>query len=149
MPNYTVVLNEEIARIARKEIKTELDPLLKKHSNLKKRVSELNKTVAYLESKIYKLEKHLGIEDVIPVELSEEEVNKSRVNYKYILNVREKYNLSRREMAILLDVNANSIYLWENERANPRFEAKAKIIQLRNMGKKKVQDLLKQHAAEE
>jgi DNA-binding transcriptional regulator YiaG len=142
MPNYTVVLNEEIARIARKEIKHEIAPLVKRNLELKKRVSALNKTVAELESKVAKLEKAVGFEEVIEVQLSEEEVNKARVTPRYILNVREKYDLSRNQMAKLLNVNANSIYLWESGRATPRFEAKAKVIQLRDMGKRKVNELL-------
>lgn len=142
MPNYASVLNDEIARIARKEIKAEVTPLLKKILELRKKVSSQAKQIADLEAKLTKFEKELGIEDVIPVILSEEEVNKARVTPQYIANVRSKYELSRNDMALLLDVNANSIYLWETGRANPRTEAKAKIIQLRDMGKRKVTELL-------
>ena len=149
MPNYASVLNEEIARIARKEVRAEVTPLQKKYIELKKKVSAQAKTIAALESKLGKIEKDFGFEDVIAVTLSEEEVNKARVTPKYIANVRNKYELSRNEMALLLDVNANSIYLWETGRAVPRFEAKAKIIQLRDMGKRKVKELLDEFIVEE
>jgi len=142
MPNYTAVLNEEIARIARREVKNEVTPLLKKNIDLKKRISSLTKTVAELETQLAKFEKALGFEEVIEVQISEEVVNRARISPKYILNVREKYSLSRNQMAMLLDVNANSIYLWESGRAVPRFETKAKIIQLREMGKRKVNEIL-------
>jgi len=142
MPNYASVLNDEIARIARKEIKAEVTPLTRRNLELRKKVSNQAKQIAALESKLAKFEKELGIEDIIPVTLSEEEVNKARVSPKYIANVRSKYELSRNDMAFLLDVNANSIYLWETGRANPRTDAKAKIIQLRDMGKRKVNELL-------
>lgn len=142
MPNYASVLNDEISRIARREIKAEVTPLAKRNLELRKKVSTQAKQIAALEAKLSKFEKALGIEDVIPVSMTEEEVNKGRVTPKYISNVRSKYELSRNDMAFLLDVNANSIYLWETGRANPRWEAKAKVIQLRNMGKRKVNELL-------
>ena len=142
MPNYASVLNDEIARIARREIKAEVTPLAKRTLELRKKVSTQAKQIAALEAKLTKFEKELGIEDVIPVAMTEEEVNKARVTPKYIANVRSKYELSRNDMAFLLDVNANSIYLWETGRANPRWEAKAKVIQLRNMGKRNVNALL-------
>lgn len=142
MPNYASVLNDEIARIARKEVKAQVAPVAKRALELRKKVSSQARQIAALESKLDKLEKELGIEDVIPVTLSEEDINKARVSAKYIANVRNKYELSRNDMALLLDVNANSIYLWETGRATPRNEAKAKIIQLRDMGKRKVNALL-------
>ena len=142
MPNYASVLNEEIARIARKEIKAEVAPMTKRILELRKKVSVQAKQIADLESKLAKLEKELGIEELIPVTMSEEDVNKARVSPQYIANVRSKYELSRNDMALLLDVNPNSIYLWETGRAVPRTDAKAKIIQLRDMGKKKVKELL-------
>lgn len=142
MPNYASVLNDEISRIARKEIKAEVTPLAKRTLELRKKVSSQAKQIADLEAKLAKLEKELGIEEVIPVTLSEEDVNKTRVTPQYIANVRSKYELSRNDMALLLDVNANSIYLWETGRAIPRNDAKAKIIQLREMGKRKVKELL-------
>ena len=149
MPNYASVLNEEIARIARREIKTIIAPVTKRSLELKKKVSEQAKQIADLEAEILKLEKELGIEDVIQVNLSEEEINKARVTPKYITNVRNKYELSRNDMALLLDVNPNSIYLWETGRATPRNDAKAKIIQLRDMGKRKVKEILDQFIVEE
>lgn len=148
MPNYASVLNDEIARIARREIKAEVTPLTKRNLELRKKVSNQAKQIAALESKLSKFEKELGIEDIIPVAFSEEEVGKARVSPKYIANVRSKYELSRNDMAFLLDVNANSIYLWETGRATPRWEAKSKVMQLRNMGKRKVNELLNEFADE-
>ena len=148
MPNYASVLNDEIARIARKEVKTQVSPLAKRSLELRKKVSSQTKQIAALEAKLAKFEKELGIEDVIQVTLSEDEVNKARVSAKYIANVRSKYELSRNDMALLLDVNANSIYLWETGRATPRTDAKAKIIQMRDMGKRKINALLNEFTDE-
>ncbi len=149
MPNYTGVLNEEIARIARREVRAAADPLVKKVGELRKRVSDQAKCVADLAAKLGKLEKELGLEELITVTVSDEQLDKARVSPSYVANVRKKYKLSRNEMALLLDVNPNSIYLWENGKSKPRQDVKAKIVQLREMGKRKIKELLSQFVVEE
>ncbi|NOY75459.1 MAG: helix-turn-helix domain-containing protein [Kiritimatiellaeota bacterium] len=145
MPNYTSVLNEEIARIAKKEVKTAVDPILARAIDLKKKVSALTKQTAELTAKLDDLEQLLGIEPLIdPSAVSEEEIKKSRITPKYIANIRKKLGLSKNEMAAILEINPNSIYLWESGRATPRNETKAKLIQLREMGKKEVKALLEE-----
>ena len=145
MPNYTTVLNEEIARIARKEVKTAVDPIMARAIELKKKVSALTKQTAELASKLDDLEQLLGLEPLIdPSVVSEEEIKKSRITPKYIANIRKKLGLSKNEMAAVLEINPNSIYLWESGRATPRNETKAKLIQLREMGKKEVRALLEE-----
>jgi DNA-binding transcriptional regulator YiaG len=145
MPNYTAVLNEEIARIARKEVKAAVEPLAARLIEQKKRISALKKTVSELERKVASLEEILGFEDILATSsLTEEEIANSRITPKYIANLRAKHELSRNEMAYLLDINPNSIYLWENGRAKPRNEAKAKLLVLKKMGKKEVRALLEE-----
>ncbi|MBN1864619.1 MAG: helix-turn-helix domain-containing protein [Victivallales bacterium] len=149
MPNYTSVLNEEIARIAKREVKSAFEPLAARVIELKKKCSESAKKVSDIASKLEKLEKELGLEDMITVTVSEEQLDKARVSPKYIANVRKKYSLSRNEMALLLDVNPNSVYLWENGKSKPRQDVRGKIIQLREMGKRKIKELLSQFVVEE
>ncbi len=143
MPNYTSVLNEEISRIARKEIKAVLDPLSAKVIDQKKKISTQSKVIDDLEKRIALLEDLLGFEEIIDASaISEEEILKSRITPKYISGLRSKHELSRNEMAMLLDINPNSIYLWETGRAVPRNDAKAKLIQLKKMGKRELKQLL-------
>jgi DNA-binding transcriptional regulator YiaG len=145
MPNYTAVLNEEIARIARKEVRTAVEPLNAKVMEQKKRISTLNKIIADLEKRVDLLEELLGFEEVLDTsDITEEEVEKSRITPKYFSKLRAKHELSRNDMAFLLDINPNSIYLWESGRATPRKEAKAKLLKLKKMGKKEVKRLLEE-----
>ena len=145
MPNYTAVLNDEIARIAKKEVKVAVDPIIAKAIELKKKVSALTKQNAELTAKVNDFEQLLGIEPLIdPAAVSEEEIKNSRITPKYIANIRKKLGLSKNEMAAVLEINPNSIYLWETGRATPRNDTKAKLIQLREMGKKQVKALLEE-----
>ncbi len=143
MPNYTQVLNEEIMRLARKEVRAAFEPLSERVIAQKKTVSALKKQVAELESKLTRLEKDLGFEELIDISsVSDEEIDKSRISPKYVYNIRKKFDLSKRQLADLLGVTQNSLYLWESGKATPRRAAKAKLIQLRKMGKREVNALL-------
>ena len=143
MPNYTAVLNEEIARIARKEVKSVVDPMANRVIELKKKISVQSKTIADLEKRLDLLEDLLGFEEIIDTSgISEEEIKNSRITPKYISSLRAKHELSRNEMAMLLDINPNSIYLWESGRATPRNDAKAKLIKMKQMGKREITQLL-------
>jgi DNA-binding transcriptional regulator YiaG len=98
-----------------------------------------------LTTKITQFEQLLGIEPLIdPAAVSEEEIKNSRITPKYIANIRKKLGLNKNEMATVLEINPNSIYLWETGRATPRNDTKAKLIQLREMGKKEVRALLEE-----
>ena len=143
MPNYTQVLNDEIMRLARKEVKVAFEPLSERVIAQKKIISALRKQVSELEAKLNRMEKDLGFEELIDASsISDDEIEKSRVSPKYIANIRKKFALSKRQLADLLGVTQNSLYLWESGKATPRRVAKAKLIKLRKMGKREVNALL-------
>jgi len=145
MPNYTQVLNDEIMRLARKEVKTAFAPLFERVVAQKKTISALKKQVAELTAKLDRLERDLGFEELVDASsVTDEEIEKARVTPKYIVNVRKKFDLSKRQMADILGVNQNSLYLWESGKATPRATGKAKLIQLRKMGKREVKALLEE-----
>ena len=145
MPNYTAVLNEEIARIARKEVRAITGPIIAKITEQKKKISAQVKVIDDLQKRVNMLEELLGFEEILDIsDISEEEIQKSRITPKYIASIRSKNDLSRNEMALLLDINPNSIYLWENGKSTPRNNAKAKLIKLKKMGKKKIKSLLEE-----
>jgi len=141
MPNVASVLKAEIARVSKKESKSLFGPLLATVSSLKKSVSSLKKRVASLEAKSERLEKKLGGGSAIAIP-APEKVGKSRVGAGNIAKLRAKLDLTRAEMAALIDVNANSIFLWERGKAKPRAAAKAKIIALRGLGKRQIKKML-------
>ncbi len=144
MPNVGQVLKEEIARLAKKEARALLAPASEHFADLKRSVSELKRKVALLEGKVAKLEKSSsktpkGIKLPPP-----ETLEKLRLGPANVLKLRTKLGLSRGEMAALIDVSQNSIFLWEKGEAKPREAAKAKIIALRGLGKRKIRKLLEE-----
>lgn len=145
MPNVGLVLKEEIARLAKKEARAILAPSSERFSELKSHVSELRRKVAVLEAKLAKIEKKSGSPNGIKLP-KPEELEKLRLGPSNIAKLRAKLDLSRGEMASLIDVSQNSIFLWEKGEAKPREAAKAKIVALRGLGKRKIRKLLEERA---
>jgi DNA-binding transcriptional regulator YiaG len=144
MPNVATVLKEEINRLARKEVRAKTEPLAARLSELRRavaachrQVAELAKTVAGLKAKV------MPAEGISAAGVAGQELEKARINHRRIAALRARLGLSRNQMAQLLGVNANSIYLWEQGKTRPRAAAKAKLIQLRGLGKRAVSRLLK------
>ncbi len=141
MPNVASILKQEIARVARKEAKSFFKALPGSLSGLKKTVSEQKRKIAALEAKVAKLEKALAKDSKIALP-KPEELEHSRLGAKNVAKLRKKLDLTRAEMAKLIGVNPNSVFLWENGKATPRTAAKAKIIALRGLGKKEIRKML-------
>lgn len=68
---------------------------------------------------------------------------------KLVAGVRKKYQISQRELALLLNVITTSIAFWENGRNYPTEEHIAAIRNLAKLGKRKVNALLAEKASAE
>lgn len=146
MPNVVQILKQEISRIARKEVKGIVKGIVPEILSLRKSNSNYKKRIAQLESKVGKLEKQLGSKEGIKLP-KPEEVEHSRLGASNIVKLRKKLGITRAEMAKLIGASTNSIFLWENGKANPRAAAKAKIIALRTLGRRELKKLLGEDAA--
>ncbi len=145
MPNIGLLLKQEIARLAKKEAKGLVKPASEHFTGMRKLVSQMKKKIAALEKKVAALEKSFAPKGIkIP---APESVDKLRLGPSNIAKLRAKLGLSRGEMAKLIKVSQNSVFLWEKGEAKPRAAAKAKIIALRDLGKRDVRKLLGEGAA--
>jgi len=147
MPNVGTILKEEITRLARKEIRVQVGPTQERLATLRKAISAQKSRITTLEKELARVKKDLGLKDTLGQEVCEAEVKKARLSPKNIANLRKKLGLSRNDMALILGVNANSIYLWEQGKAQPRIAAKSKLVRLRGMGKRCISKLLKEQKA--
>lgn len=144
MPNIASVLKDEITRLARKEVKVQADPMAEKLVELRRAISALRKQVADLAKTVGDIKGKVKSDEIISADdVADKDVEKSRITGGRIAALRAKLDLSRNQMALLLGVNANSIYLWEQGKTRPRAAAKAKIMQLRGLGKRAVAKLVK------
>ena len=134
MPNLNQILREEIVRIAKREINQQVKPP-------KGQLVELRKTVREQRRRIDQLEKDLaGKADkervIAPRTVSEDD--DVRVPRGSVRKHRERFGISQREMALLLDVSALTVSNWETERTSPSGQNKLAFAELRKMGAREV-----------
>lgn len=134
MINLNTVLNERIARIARKEIKAQTGATRKAAvryrgdiAALKRQIASLQKTVAFLESR----EKRRLAEQPVP-----QDVENLRFRADGLKTHRAKLGLSAKDYGALVGVSGLTIYHWESGKARPRREQLAKLAAVRGMGKR-------------
>ena len=136
MPDIKIVFNEEVRRLAKKEVKAATAPLFKVLAEQRKTISELKKRVAVLEKAG---EKNVPADN--PVAAAEQEV-KLRLNAAGISRIRNKLELTQSDFAKLLGVSTHTVSIWEQDKSSPRKDAKAAICALRTIGKRELKKRL-------
>jgi DNA-binding transcriptional regulator YiaG len=142
MPNIGAVLKEEISRLARRELRSQVGGMRKASAQYRRHIAALKRQVAKLESQVSLLQgKVLNRVAVAP-----EDSGSKRVRFapKALRSQRERLGLSAAEYGRLVGVSAQSIYNWEHEAARPRGEQIMRLATLRAMGKREARARLQQ-----
>jgi DNA-binding transcriptional regulator YiaG len=138
LPNIASVLKDEITRLCRKEIRSQLEPIRAASSNYRKDIAELKRRIAQLERQSTKLRKQLPEADAPPAE----DDRKLRFVPKGLSSMRKRLGLSIEAFAKLLDVSPQSIYNWQTGKTVPRRAQLEKLASVRSMGKREAQAVL-------
>lgn len=134
MPNITSILKSEIARVARKEIRAEVDSLKKASAQYRSSIAGLNREMVALEKRIKQLSKGAGRQTRdIP---EAEPAGKRRFSAKRLATHRAKLGLSADTYGALIGVSGQSIYKWEAEKARPRQSQLNALASIRGIGTK-------------
>ena len=136
MPDIKVILSEEIRRLAKKEIKLALAPLLKNAVEQRRTIAELKKRIAVLENR------PAAVEDKKTDTVTDSAEKKLRLNAAGIIRVRTKLKLTQSEFAKLLNVSTHTVSMWELNNTSPRANARAAICALRSVGKRELKKRL-------
>lgn len=149
MPDISSVLKREIARLARKAVKAELDALRNASASYRKEIATLKRTVAALQRGQASAEKKRG-RATAAVDGGETEASGSRVRFsaKGLKTLRAKLGLSASEFGRLAGANGQSIYNWESEKNAPRAQQIERIAALRGLGKREAKARLVAMAGE-
>lgn len=134
MPNFASVFKEEIVRLARKAVRSEVEGLKKSSAQYRTDIAELKRRVAALEKQLSKVEKTTS--KVVAAEAADGEASPVRFSAKGLATHRQRLGLSAADMGALLNVSAQSIYHWEAGKSKPRQQQLAAIAALRKMGKR-------------
>ena len=141
MPDVQSVFREEIRRLARKEVRSELEATRKavaQHrreiAGLKRRSKALEQTVSYLQSRETKR---------LRAEPSKDEPPKgTRFSVRSLKAQRRKSGLSQEAYASLVGVSKLTVYNWESGRTKPGGKHLAKLVTIRGIGKREAKKRL-------
>jgi DNA-binding transcriptional regulator YiaG len=143
MPNIAVVLKEEIARLARKEMRAQTQELKKASAQYRTHIASLRKRVETLERQLKRATRSAGRANAAP-EPSDEESTSRRFSPTRLAAQRQKLGLSAADFATLLGVSGQSVYKWEHGESRPRARQLEAIAALRGVGKREAAMRLEQ-----
>jgi DNA-binding transcriptional regulator YiaG len=146
MPNVAKVLREEITRLARKEAKAAVDPLRRPSVRLRKDVAALKRRLALMEQETKRLQAlSKKLESAQPAALPEAE-KKAWISGKGIKSLRKKLGLSQAELARLVGVSDNAVYMWESKPGmlKLRPSTKAAVFSIRGIGAREAKKRLEE-----
>lgn len=148
MPNIASLLKEEIARVARKQLRSETEALKKSSSGYRSQIADLKRRMQVLEQQVKRLQKSGPGAVRAPAAASRvaEEGDGTQIRYsaKSLASQRRRLGLSAAALAKLLDVSALSVYKWESGNTRPRRKQIEAIAQLRGMGRRDAQKRLEE-----
>ena len=147
MGKLEATIKSEIERLAKRELRKVSVPLKRDVRSLKITVSQFRKAILPLQRFTTAQQKELAKREV-KLELSPEEIKKSRFSPRLVRTLRKKLKISQRELAILVGVSMTAIQNWEAGKVTPRTEKKARLGALRKLGRTEIKKLLVQKASE-
>ena len=135
MPNIAVVLKGEIARIARKEVRAEVQELRKAAAQQRAHIAALRRRIDDLERQLKRVGKAPARATAEAAEDAEGGTPR-RFSAARLAAQRQKLGLSAADFAALLGVSGQSVYKWEHGEARPRARQLESIAELRGIGKR-------------
>ena len=143
MPNIAALLKDEIARIARKEVRAQTEDVRKASVQSRTHIAALRKRIDELERELKRVRKGAGRAERAP-DGDDESGTPRRFSATRLAAQRRKLGLSAAEFATLVGVSGQSIYKWEHGEARPRAKQLEAIAALRGIGKREAVARLEQ-----
>jgi DNA-binding transcriptional regulator YiaG len=132
MTTFANQLKNEIARIAKKEVRTETAQLKQASAKYRSEIAALKRHIATLEAAVKRLSK---AQPKAPKQAEEAKEN-LRFRADGFGTMRKKLGLSAAQMGKLIGVSPLSVYHWEQGKSRPRTSHLPAIAAVRKMGKK-------------
>jgi DNA-binding transcriptional regulator YiaG len=145
LPNIASVLKEEVARLVRRQLRSETESLKKASSRYRSEIAALKRRIDVLEKQVSRLERMVPKKAAPAVD--EQSETKLRFKPQGVRAQRTRLGLSAADMGALVGVSAQTIYNWESGASRPRAEQLAAIAAVRKMGKREAKARLDQMQA--
>lgn len=142
MPNVASVLKDEIARVARRELRAEIEPLKRASAQHRSSIAALKREIATLQKQLKKASRataksrNEGKGDA--------EGPRRRFSAAKVAAHRKKLGLSAAEYGKLAGVSGQSIYKWEQGGTRPRAAQLESLAKVRALGKREARARLEE-----
>jgi DNA-binding transcriptional regulator YiaG len=136
MPNIAAVLKDEIARIARKEVRVQTEEFKKSSAQYRAHIAALRRRVDDLERQLKRVGKSAARSSSSADADEDSSGTPRRFSPTRLASQRQKLGLSAAEFAALLGVSGQSVYKWEHGESRPRARQLEAIAALRGIGKR-------------
>ena len=146
MSNIASALKEEIARVARKEIRRETSLLKRSSATHRSEIAALKRRVRELERQLRRAVR--GGERAVPAAANEDAVAPgTRFSAKSMAAQRKRLGLTAAECGLLIGASAQSVYNCEDGKVRPRAQHLPAIFALRNLGRRQANEILETRKA--
>ncbi|MEM7625831.1 MAG: helix-turn-helix domain-containing protein [Planctomycetota bacterium] len=136
MPNLNSILGEEIRRLARKEIRSQVGPTQKIVAKYRSDIAELKRRVGELERRLSFVEKQEKKRLTTAPEPSDSDTQRPRFSPGWVKKHRDKLGLSAADYGQLVGVSGLTIYNWEKGSSSPREKQLLAWGEIRGLGKR-------------
>lgn len=136
MPNIANLFKSEMARIARRELRTETQALKKAVGTYRSEIATLKRRTQALEQQVRRLGKGGGAAAEPAAQADVAEMR--RFSAKGLAAQRRRLGLSAADCGLLVGASSQSVYNWEDGKVRPRRSHMPAIAALRAMGKREV-----------
>ncbi len=141
MANIGTLLKQEISRLCRREIRSEVASVKKASAGYRRDIAALKRQVLSLHRTSTVLAKRTATAVSAPAALADRPV---RFVAKGLRSLRKRLGVSQAALGELVGVSSLTVYNWEGGKTAPSKERLAAIVRLRAMGKREVEAQLKQ-----
>ena len=135
MPNIANLLKNEIARVARKEVRAETRGLKNAIAPYRAQIAELKRRTRELELQIKRLGR-VSAKAASAAPAEDAGGRSLRFSAKGLATQRKRLGLSAQAFGALIGASGQSVYKWEEGKTRPRARHLPAIAGLRGIGKK-------------
>lgn len=146
MPNLASVLKAEVSRLARKELRREVEGLRKTGAAQRAEIGALKQRLADLDRQVKALSKVALAEgqgrSAASKDAASADASGMRFRAAGMASNRKRLGLSAEDFGLLVGASGQSVYQWEQGKAKPSPRFLTAIAALRGVGKKEVAERL-------
>lgn len=138
MTNLASIFKSEIARIARKEVRLEIDSLKKASTRYRAAIAELRRQVTELQKEVRRAPGRSSASEVSTPNGGNGTAR--RFSASRLAAHRAKLGLSAAAYGKLFGMSGATVYLWEQGKSRPNAEQLQRLATVRSMSKRTVME---------